>query len=190
MLPCFVDRETRYFMQVAALLLTHLEAQRLRKSPFFFSLFNFERMKRRGNTHYCFDCGGQWGFTPDKKGEATKCADDPMLMRDVAKYDYLRNRDVVSDETLVLLLDTNIHNPNDYGYSEWLDSAARFLDSPSLEKVAQEKELTVYSYNAMRSHDPKTHRNAVVGKAHKFRFAREWLIRMIPRNFPYVVSLH
>lgn len=51
--------------------LTHVLAGRLGKTPFFFSRFNFRRMKEVGNTHYCFHCGGHWGFKPGSQGEIT-----------------------------------------------------------------------------------------------------------------------
>lgn len=48
--------------------LTHSQAHRAGKEPYFFSRFNFDRMKERGNTHFCFHCGGHVGFTPEKIG--------------------------------------------------------------------------------------------------------------------------
>lgn len=55
--------------------LTHLSAQQNSKLPFFFSRFNFTRMKERGNTHFCFFCGGSFGFKPEKVGYLIKRAD-------------------------------------------------------------------------------------------------------------------
>ncbi|MDO8561836.1 MAG: hypothetical protein Q7S05_03355 [bacterium] len=58
-------------MPMGGILLTHAIAHRERKPPFFFSRFNFERMREIGNTHYCFYCGGGQGFIPGPNGEAT-----------------------------------------------------------------------------------------------------------------------
>jgi hypothetical protein len=69
-------------MNIAALFLTHQAARDSGKSPFFFSRFNFQNMKTRGNTHYCFACGGDVGFTPGIGGVATNSISrsgyDPM----------------------------------------------------------------------------------------------------------------
>lgn len=51
--------------------LTHSLARRSDLSPFFFSEYNFKRMQERKNTHYCFDCGGDVGFTPGPDGKPT-----------------------------------------------------------------------------------------------------------------------
>ena len=54
-------------------IMTHAAARHHNKSAFFFSRFNFVRMKERGNTHYCFACGGDVGFTPGPDGKPTNC---------------------------------------------------------------------------------------------------------------------
>ena len=58
-------------MSVIGTLLTKEVAERTNKLAFFFSRYNFMRMKARGNTHYCFCCGGSFGFTPDADGKPT-----------------------------------------------------------------------------------------------------------------------
>lgn len=66
-------------------LFTHSVARREGKPPFFFSRFNFERMKERGNTHYCFYCGGNCGFTPSSDGSPfnhTEGSHNPMKEHD------------------------------------------------------------------------------------------------------------
>jgi len=68
-------------MDVTSVFMTHAIARRENKQPFFFSRFNFERMKERGNTHYCFHCGGSVGFTPRKKSSRTHF----FASRDIAK---------------------------------------------------------------------------------------------------------
>ena len=59
-------------MSIVGILLTHSEARKTGKPPFFFSRFKFQKMKELGNTHYCFHCSGDCGFKPDSKGLATK----------------------------------------------------------------------------------------------------------------------
>ena len=59
-------------MGVGGMFLTHAVAKQQGKSPFFFSRFIFERMKKRGNTHYCFHCGGNVGFRPERTGRLIK----------------------------------------------------------------------------------------------------------------------
>ncbi len=53
------------------ILLTHSIARRENKPPFFFSRFNFESMKERGNTHYCCACLARAGFKIDVDGKPT-----------------------------------------------------------------------------------------------------------------------
>jgi hypothetical protein len=67
---------------VTEVFLTKIAAEKARKSAFFFSRFNFTRMKERGDTHYCFHCGGQHGF---KEGEHDKEHDDAII-GNVDKY--------------------------------------------------------------------------------------------------------
>ena len=74
---------------IGAALVTHAIAASRRKAPFFFSRFNFTRMKARGNTHYCFHCGGQHGFTPGPNGEALNASGDsyePMSDHDQVSH--------------------------------------------------------------------------------------------------------
>ncbi len=67
-------------------LLTHAIARQEQKPPYFFSRFNFTRMTARGNTHFCFYCGGGYGFTPDSHGLPTnqleESGHDPMKNHD------------------------------------------------------------------------------------------------------------
>ena len=51
------------------ILLTHSVAHREGKPPFFFSRFNFERMKALGHTHYCCACITSGGFRLDRQGK-------------------------------------------------------------------------------------------------------------------------
>ena len=76
--------------------LTHSLANRVGKEPYFFSRFNFNRMKERGNTHFCFFCGGEVGFRPERVGRfigrdniavATNCEENgrnPMVGHDAS----------------------------------------------------------------------------------------------------------
>ena len=70
-------------------LFTRMIADGLGKPAFFFSRFYFDRMKEHGNTHYCFNCGGQQGFTPGPNGEATNSSYqgyDPMERHNPATH--------------------------------------------------------------------------------------------------------
>jgi hypothetical protein len=80
------------FLQVA---LTHAIADQAHKPPFFFSRFNFTRMKERGNTHYCFHCGGNVGFTPGPNGEAMNSIHDSSGYNPMAKHDSIAHQDAV-----------------------------------------------------------------------------------------------
>lgn len=86
------------FTQIA---LTHVIADQVHKPPFFFSRFNFTRMKERGNTHYCFHCGGHVGFTPGPNGEAMNSKED-------SGYEPMKNHDPVLHANAV------IGNANDH----------------------------------------------------------------------------
>jgi hypothetical protein len=61
-------------MQVTGIFLPHQAAKQSGKIPFFFSRYIHGSIKARGNTHYCFHCGGDVGFTPGPKGLATNSA--------------------------------------------------------------------------------------------------------------------
>jgi len=52
-------------------------------------------MKERGNTHYCFDCGGNVGFIPDKDGVPTN-----RLEND--RYDFMKEHDPVAHGEVVI----------------------------------------------------------------------------------------
>ena len=56
------------------ILLTHSIARREGKPPFFFSRFNFGRMKERGNTHYCCVCLNRAGFKIGEDGKPTNAS--------------------------------------------------------------------------------------------------------------------
>ncbi len=58
------------------MLITSAIARREGKPAFFFSRFNFTRMRDAGNTHYCFNCGGMRGFQIDETGAATNIHTD------------------------------------------------------------------------------------------------------------------
>lgn len=55
-------------------------ARREGKRLFLFIVPNWERMRERGNTHYCFACGGKFGFTPNPEGMPTKHTDDSYVL--------------------------------------------------------------------------------------------------------------
>lgn len=76
------------------ILLTHSVAHRAGKPPFFFSRFNFEVMKEKGNTHYCFACGGKCGFTPDADGKPTNQVE--------REYDSMKHHDMATHASYVI----------------------------------------------------------------------------------------
>lgn len=63
-------------MSVGEILFTHAVAKREGKLPFFFSRFNFDRMKERGNTHYCCVCLARAGFKIDNDGKPVNVSPD------------------------------------------------------------------------------------------------------------------
>lgn len=88
-------------------LFIHVQARKLKKIPFFFSRFNFERMQQVGNTHYCFHCGGDWGFNLGPQGEITNHIHD--------KRNYMRNHNPLT------CADGILGNADKYSYAaDWL----------------------------------------------------------------------
>jgi hypothetical protein len=77
-------------MELAALFGTICIAHRSGKQSFFFSRFNFDKMREVGNTHYCFHCGGRQGFTPGPHGVAQNCEEEsgynPMEHHDPVRH--------------------------------------------------------------------------------------------------------
>lgn len=67
-------------------LLTHSIAWREGKLPFFFSRFKFERMQEKGNTHFCFGCLSDVGYTPGPDGEPTNHLEDKESYYNGMKY--------------------------------------------------------------------------------------------------------
>jgi hypothetical protein len=65
-------------------------ATHAKKEPFFFRAINFDYIRSRGNTHYCFACGGHVGFTPGPRGVATNTVDsrgcDTMPLHDHKRH--------------------------------------------------------------------------------------------------------
>ena len=61
----------------------------LNKCTFFFARWYFDSIKRHGNTHYCFHCGGAVGFRPGPNGEAMNSVDDTHVITydPMAKHD-------------------------------------------------------------------------------------------------------
>lgn len=173
-------------------LVTHSLAHREGKSPFFFSRYNFIRMNERGNTHYCFHCGGKWGFTPGKNGVATNCEDDVFCL--FKGNQSILVKDALEDKTLEPhIVDTPGYprkKPEDRDYEEWLDYSAYFIYIPDFTKWCEQNGYRIFRYNPMKDHDPVTHADAVVGGAEKYDFAVDWLKAVIsPEKFPYIVCL-
>jgi hypothetical protein len=110
-------------MLTAQILQTHMVAVEVGRPPFFFSRFNFARMKERGNTHYCFRCGGPVGFIPGPKGEATNCKD--------GEYNPMKDHDPITHADAV------ITRANCYSNVwEWLDKEiARKCNQTRMAKI-------------------------------------------------------
>lgn len=180
-------------MDIAALYLTHIKAHQEGKAPFFFSRFNFQRMKERGNTHYCFHCGGDWGFTPGKNGEATNCEDDKITLYQEGKK-HVKIKEALKDKNLEPYITNSPgfprRKPDDEMYEKWLDYTAYFDFSDDFVKWCEENGYKVHRYNPMKNHDPITHANAVVGGAEKHEFAFKWFENIkLPCGFPFIVNL-
>ena len=179
-------------MDVAALLLTHVAARNSGKAPFFFSRWTFDSANKRGNTHYCFHCGGDWGFTPGKNGEATNCEDDKVTL-------YRNDERVLIAEALENpMLEPHItdspgyprRKPEHRDYEEWLGYTADFDYSSEFVLSAEKAGFVVRRYNSMRHHDPETHAEAVVDGIQNHKWAHDWFRSIkVPESFPYVVTL-
>jgi hypothetical protein len=179
-------------MSIGAVLLTHSIAHQNHKSPFFFSQWDFWRAKKRGNTHYCFDCGGDWGFTPGEGGIAINCESDKVTL-------FRGKKEILISEALQdPMLEPHItnspgyprHTPKDRDYEEWLTYTAHFDYSPRFVELAERAGFTVHRYNPMAKHDPVTHAAAVLDGIQEHEYAGEWFNSVsLPEDFPYVVLL-
>lgn len=179
-------------MSIGAVLMTHAIAHRHRKAPFFFSRWNFERMKERGNTHYCFHCGGSWGFTPDEDGNATNCLDDVACV--LVDGERMKMREALENPELEpLIADTagySRRKPDHPRYDEWLDYMAHFAATDVFFEVAERLGLEVYHYNPMKDHDPETHAEAVICGANEHDWVGDWFKSLeFSEEFPYIVSV-
>ena len=180
-------------MSATAMLATHAIARQENKSPFFFSRFNFDRMTERGNTHYCFHCGGEWGFRPDKKGNATNCEDTKATLYK-PNGDEIKVREALADTELEPLLTNEPgykrRKPEDRDYDEWLGYGANFTFCSELVALAETRVYKLHRYNPMEKHDPQTHAEAVIGKADKYRNVGTWLGQIVAlKDFPYIVNV-
>lgn len=179
-------------MSGVGMLLTHSIARREGKLQFFFSRYNFQSMRERGNTHYCFYCIGDWGFTPGKDGEPTNHLDDKIWIR-VGADEFMRNADVLKDSYLESqIVDSKgspRHKPGDAEYVEWLKMIADLKYSPELEAWCVNNGYAIFRWNPMDAHDPVTHANGIVGGADKFDSAYAWLEASLPEDFPLFVSI-
>jgi hypothetical protein len=83
--------------------LTHALAHRTGKAPFFFSRFIFVRMHERKNTHYCFHCGGDVGFRPEKVGRFLKQNDlsKPTNHIEDGGYNHMSKHDVSHADAVI-----------------------------------------------------------------------------------------
>lgn len=175
-----------------AILMTHMVAHREKKPPFFFSRYNFQSMRERGNTHYCFHCLGKWGFTPDKDGNPTNHLDDKIWIR-IGEDEYILIADALKDPDLEKhIADTAgypRHKPGDSEYEAWLGMSADFMYSPELEIWCESKGYGIFRFNPMEGHDPVTHASGVVGDADKFQSVYAWLEAKVGPDFPCIVTI-
>ncbi len=179
-------------MDVTGMFLTHAIAHNQRKSAFFFSRFKFRRIRDQDNTHYCFHCGSDWGFTPGKDGTPLKC-EDPKVRVSKDGVDMIV-RDAINDPFFRELLTREpgyqIPEQGSPRYDEWLEYQAYFAFGPALAAFAEKNGYTIHRHNPMKSHDPKTHADGIIGCADKYDDVWDWLGNEIPKNFPYVVSIN
>ena len=180
-------------MNMQSAVVIHAIAHRAGKTPLFFSRSIFDRMKARGNTHYCFLCEGRWGFAPDEHGVATNQMDDVVLLETewgalitvqaALENDYLGKRLVVENE----LSDRWLLDGNWLG--EYVKQYARFQDTSELDAWCDQNGYRIRRHDPMERHDPKTHAGAVVGDADKFDSVDDWLSEKLPPYFPFLVAI-
>jgi hypothetical protein len=105
------------------ILLTHAVARREGKPPFFFSRFNFDRMKEAGNTHFCFHCGGSGGFRRNEDGTASNI---------VAEDKYLIGRHNATHDDAVIKNADKYDNPWNWLKAEISSSFPYIVTIPSI----------------------------------------------------------
>lgn len=181
-------------MEVAALLVTHAIAGQTRKTPFFLSRFDFERMKQLGNTHYCFHCGGRWGFKMGKAGIAHNCEEPVATLHNIETSLAMKVSEVIADPELEPHIADELgyarRTPDHHLYKEWLNGTAYFTPNPELAEIASRRGYRFRRSNPMKNHDPKTHADGVVGQGHRYGNVWEWIARTkYPKGFPFVVQV-
>lgn len=155
------------------------------------SQVDFVGIKKRGNTHYCFHCGGGLGFALGKGGEVSNHMDARITL--IFQGKYVLVREALRDIKLGLHMADSLEHPRyklgDGRYEEWLGNKAQFEYSPAFAQWCEENGYVVCRHNPMEGHDPVTHANAVVGGVNRFNSADEWLNANIPVDFPYKVII-
>ena len=158
--------------------MTHVAARREGKSPFFFSHFNMGTIRKRGNTHYCFHCGGHYGFTPDKDGNPTNHMDSIVTLQKT-DGEYVLVREALKDANLEPHITNSPgyprRSPEDRGYEEWLTYQAHFDYNHDFAKRCEVNGYTIHRYNPMEGHDPVTHADAIIDGADKLQSVSDWL---------------
>lgn len=179
-------------MTMTGILMAHMIAHREQKPPFFFSRYNLEGIRRRGNTHYCFHCGGHYGFVPGPNGEPTNHMDDKIALTK-ANGERVLVKEALKDARLEPHITDSAgyprYKPGDGRYEEWLKYSADFNYSPAFAEWCEENGYAVFRYNPMKDHDPVTHADAVIGGANRFDVASKWLEENITSEFPYLVAI-
>ncbi len=180
-------------MQVTALLMTHAIAREMRKAPFFFSPFTFDRMRERKNTHFCFHCGGQWGFRPNEDKTITNHEDTKATLFQSLRKKHITVAEALKNPVLCNLIVDEPGYPRrkkgDQDYNDWLGYSAHLVFCSRLVTFAEKNGCEISRHNPMEKHDPITHASGVVGEADKYTDVYNWLSHVITKNFPYVVQI-
>jgi len=174
-------------------LLTSNIARQEKKSPYYFSRFDFEEVKRRNNTHFCFHCTGGFGFKLGKDGEPSNhMAEEFLLYKEDGSL--VLNKEALEDADLEPnMIDRKVYirrKPEDPNYEEWLTFMAYFAPNVEFEEWCGANSYKVQYYNPMKDHDPVKHASAVIGGVRRYKSAGSWLMENInPKTFPYIVCV-
>ncbi|HBI25950.1 TPA: hypothetical protein DDX30_04155 [Candidatus Wolfebacteria bacterium] len=159
---------------------------------FHFSRYTFRAMRQRENTHYCFVCGGKFGFTPGRQGEVENEKDNKVTLRNEWGEEVLL-RDALRDARLekYIAQDVRLHEQiaEKAVWQLMLNHAADFEHTAEFVQWCKENGYIVLQRNPMEHHDPIAHANAVVGGADQHMFVSDWLRARAPQGFPYRVTI-
>ena len=179
-------------MNLQGALFVYGAAHRDEKNPLFFSQATFQRMKERGNTQYCFLCGGDWGFTPDAQGNATNQM-NPVMLLEQEGSGLVTIRVALANAVLRHYLAADAINElrdREHGHAEdYVAYYAPFDYTPEFASWCRQHGYRMHRNDPMRDHDPRTHAQAVVGCADQFDTAEDWLKEKLPTYFPFLIAV-